>query len=96
MDGKKAFFEEKVNGYKDSKKSLSLSVEKQVLIKVELNDLSIQETFALRSTGKGAVDIEYIKLNVGDNWHEASITEGDIIGFNVDCSGLSKVNVIWA
>jgi hypothetical protein len=95
LDGETPYFEQKDNGYKASKKTLELSTEKQILVKVELNDVTKPGTFALRSTGIGAVDVEYIQINVGDDWYEASITEGEIVGFNVDCTGASNVQVIW-
>ncbi len=96
LDGVTPYFEDEDNGYKDQNEELTLSVEKEVLLKVVLNDESKPGTFALRSTGTGAVNIEYIKLNVGDEWYEATITDGEIVGFNVDCTGATKVQVVWA
>lgn len=96
LDGETPYFEDKNNGYKDSKKSIALSGEKEVLLKVELNDETKPGTFALRCTGTGATEIEYIDLPIQDEWTDATIEDGEVIGYRVDCGDIEKVNIIWA
>lgn len=97
LDGETPYFEGKNNGYKDNKKSIALTEERDVLLKVELNDATKPGTFALRSTGEAVADteIEYIKVTVGDVWYQTDIAEGKVVGFNVDCLDVAKVNIIW-
>ncbi len=95
LDGVTPYFENKNNGYKDSKKTIELGIEKQVLVKVELNDETKPGTFALRSTGTGAVDLEYTELILGADWTEATIEEGKTLGFFVGYSAESIIEVIW-
>lgn len=96
LDGVTPYFEDKDNGYKDQKKEIALGAEKEVLLKVVLNDDTKPGTFALRSTGTGAINIDYIKIVADEDWYEATIADDEIIGFNVDCTNSAKVQVIWA
>lgn len=96
LDGTTAYFEDKDNGYKDSKKSIELSLEKEVLLKVVLNDPTKPGTFALRSSGSGVVDVEYTSIELGADWVDVTIDEGETQGFEVKCDAGSVVEVIWA
>lgn len=96
LDGETIYFEDKDSGYKDKIKSLSLDSEKQVLLKVTLTDAAQVGTFAIRSTGTGVVDLEYIDLSIEDSWTEGEIAEGETIGYVVDCGDVEQVKIIWA
>lgn len=96
LDGITPYFEDKDNGYADKKKSFTLGVEKQVLIKVTLTDANQAGTFAIRSTGTGEVNLEYIDLSVEDKWTEGTIALDETIGYVVDCGTSEQLKIIWA
>ena len=96
LDGVTPYFEEKNNGYKDSKKAIELASEKEILVKVELNDTTKPGTFALRSTGTGVVNLEYTELTLGSDWAEATIESGETLGFLVKYDSTSIIEIIWA
>ncbi|MFC2098779.1 hypothetical protein ACFLSP_03430 [Bacteroidota bacterium] len=97
LDGSTPYFENKNNGYGGDVRSFPLEGEFEVLLKVELNDESKPGTFAIRSTGtSGAGDIVYQNLDMGDSWTDASIKEGETIGYKVDCGDNARVKIIWA
>lgn len=90
------YFEDKNNGYSDQIKTIDLGVEKEVLLKVTLTDEEQAGSFAIRSTGTGAVDVEYINLNIGDTWTEGVIADDEIVGYLVDCEDATQLKIIWA
>ncbi len=96
LDGKTPYFENKNKGYKDNKKSITLNSEKQILVKVVLNDKTKPGTFALRSTGTGAVNIEYTELTLGANWTEATIKKDETLGYYVKYNSAKIIEIIWA
>jgi hypothetical protein len=96
LDGVTPYFEDVDNGYKEFIQEITLGSEKEVLVKVEINDASREGTFSLRATGVGAVEIEYITLAVADEWTLGTIADGEIMGYSVDCGDNQIVQVIWA
>lgn len=96
LDGESPYFEDKDNGYKDKIRSFALDTEKQVLLKVTLTEAKQAGTFAIRSTGTGLVDLEYIDLAIGDSWTKGEIADGETIGYLVDCGSAEQVKIIWA
>jgi len=52
--------------------------------------------FALRSTGTGAVNIEYTELTLGAEWLDATIEAGNTLGFFVKYDTENIIEVIWA
>jgi hypothetical protein len=51
LNGITPYFENVSKGFKDKKQEISLATEKEVLVKVELNDPTSPGTFSIRSTG---------------------------------------------
>jgi hypothetical protein len=96
LDGVTPYFENKDNGYGENAKSIELSAEKEVLLKVVLNDEVRPGTFALKTTGTTANEVTYETLTISDTWTEATISEGQTKGFQVDCTGKTQVYIIWA
>jgi len=96
LDGETPYFEEKNNGYGGSIKTVSLENEIDILLKVELNDPTKPGTFAIRATGTGTVEVDYIDLSLGDNWTQSSIESDEIIGYKVDCGQAKKIAIVWA
>jgi len=96
LDGITPYFEDKNNGYAGSIKSVALENEVDILLKVELNDPEKAGTFAIRSTGTGTVDVDYVSLALGDTWTSGSINNDEIIGYKVNCGEVQKVAIIWA
>lgn len=95
--GEKDFFEID-NGYADKTRTIEIGGEKDVLIKVELTDANLPGTFALKATGKDPVtgEIEYITVEIKDEWTLATIEDGEIVGFEFDATEASKIQIIWA
>jgi len=96
LDGERAYFENQNTGYGTEALSISLDSEKEVLLKVELNDAARPGTYAIRSTGTGPVNLEYTDLPVQDIWFTDSIETGQVKGYLVDCGEVSEVEIIWA
>lgn len=96
LDGVTPYFENKDNGYGENAKSMELSAEKEVLVKVELNDETRPGTFAIKSTGTTANEVTYETLTISNTWTETTIAEGQVKGFQVDCTGKAQVYIIWA
>ncbi len=96
MDGITPYFQDVNNGFKDDKQKIALNTEKEILIKVELADLTRPGTFAIRVTGTATLDLVYKKLTLGDTWDVDTIAEGETIGYSVDCGDTPLVQIIWA
>jgi hypothetical protein len=97
LDGITPYFENKNKGYGAETRSFDLEEEKDVLLKVELNDPEKPGTFAIRSTGTSDVgEVSYEVLATGDTWTEASIADGETKGYKVNCGDQIKVQIIWA
>ncbi|MGD9993499.1 MAG: hypothetical protein AB7S69_09390 [Salinivirgaceae bacterium] len=96
MDGITPYFQEVSNGYKDDKQEIALSSEKEILIKVELADVTRPGTFAIRVTGTATLDLVYKKLTLDDTWDVDTIAAGETIGYSVDCGDTPLVQIIWA
>lgn len=96
LDGVTPYFEEKNNGYGASAKTIDLSGEKSVLLKVQLNEASTNGTFAVRFLGiNDAGNIEFIDISLSSDPVEGSIVEGESIGYSVHCGDVKKVKIIW-
>ena len=97
LDGLTPYFENIDIGYGQKTRSFPFADEPEVLLKVEINDITKPGTYAIRSTGTGDEgDIVYHELNPGIEWTDTTISEGESHGYLVDCSDHIRVKIIWA
>ncbi|MEA1877363.1 MAG: hypothetical protein U9N86_10905 [Bacteroidota bacterium] len=97
LDGEAEYFISEDNGYGADAKLINVSSESGLLIRVRLKD-NYEGNYGLKVYEKNSsAEIELIELNVGDDWYESTINEGETLGFLLK-KGVAdqEVSINWA
>ena len=97
LDGETEYFIDKNNGYGEDARLISTSSSAGLLIRVRMNN-DIPGTFALKVYEKETGgELELININVGTEWSDYSIADGETIGFLVS-GGMTdqEIKIQWS
>ena len=97
LDGETAYFTDIDTGYGASAILINLDSNSGLLLHVSSKDKSYG-SFAIKVYEKGSSgDLELVELSIGDEWYNASVAEGETLGFIIKGGAQNQEVVIqWA